>query len=171
MGEIKSTLEIIMEKTKDMTMSEDEKKEFKQREIKGKIGGLIQKYIDGIIDLDKFKIEITALDKEKQDMITQAVMDESISRIRLGVDNGSVLKILEVTDSIDAAPVKKLIADFSQELENKRIESEKGMMESLREKGISGSAVIPNPEADPEWINYLSEMDNKFEERLRSFSK
>ena len=63
MGEIKSTLEIIMEKTKDLTLTEEEKKEFKQKDMAGKIKGIIQKFLDGTLDLNRFKTEIAVLEK------------------------------------------------------------------------------------------------------------
>ena len=48
MGEIKSTMDIIMEKTKGLTMTEEEKAEYKHKELTGKVRGLIQKFLDGI---------------------------------------------------------------------------------------------------------------------------
>ena len=171
MGEIKSTLEIIMEKTKGMTMSEEEEKDFKLREIRGKVGGLIQKFIDGVIDLERYKTELASLGKGQQEMIPQAVMDESIARIRPGGDNSSFLKLFEATDGIDAAQVRALLADYKKMLENKRAEVEKDMVKRLHAKGISGSAVIPNPDSDPEWINFLSEKGSKLKERLNSLGR
>ena len=101
MAEIMSTLELIMEKTKHMTMSEDEKAEFKLREVRGKVGGFIQKFLDGIINLEKLKSEIDSLEKDKQDIVTHAVMDESISRIELGDENIAILEVLDVINGID----------------------------------------------------------------------
>ena len=52
MGEIKSTLDIIMEKTKGLTMSEEERTSFKEKELTGKVKGLVQKYINGFLRLE-----------------------------------------------------------------------------------------------------------------------
>jgi len=171
MGEIKSTLEIIMEKTKGMTMSEEEEKEFKLREIRGKAGGLIQKFIDGVIDLERYKMEIASLGEGQHEMIPQAIMDESIPRIRPGGDNTYILRLFEVTDGMDAAPIRTLLADFEKMFENKRTEVERDMVKKLHAKGVSGSAVIPNPDSDSEWINYLSEKGSELKERLRSLGR
>ena len=43
MAEIKSTLDIIMEKAKRFSVTEEEKKGFKRQELEGKIKGLVQK--------------------------------------------------------------------------------------------------------------------------------
>ena len=61
MGEIKSTLDIIMEKTKGLTMTEEEKTEYRQQELTGKVRGLIQKFLEGVLKLEKFKVEVAAL--------------------------------------------------------------------------------------------------------------
>ena len=55
MGEIKSTLDIIMEKTKGLTMTEEEKTAFKSKEMEGKVKGALQKFLDGILDVERLK--------------------------------------------------------------------------------------------------------------------
>ena len=49
MAEIKSTLDIIMEKAKKFSVTEEEKKGFKRQELEGKIKGLVQKALDGVL--------------------------------------------------------------------------------------------------------------------------
>ena len=51
MAEIKSTLDIIMEKARDINVSEEEKKAFQRNEFEGKARGLLQKLLDGLLDL------------------------------------------------------------------------------------------------------------------------
>ena len=167
MGEIKSTLEIIMEKTKGMILSEEEKREFKLREIRGKAGGLIQRFIDGFIDLETLKVDMAALGKEEQDNLAKAVMEESISRINLGEDNAMIMQVLEATDGIDPSPIKKLLHDMNRELIEKKREMEKELEIKLKEKGITGSGVIPNPDADPDWIGYVAEKKRELNIALR----
>lgn len=171
MGEIKSTLEIIMEKTKGMTLSENEKKELKQREIRGRVGGSIQKLIDGIIDLEEFKADMAVLGRGQKDLLIGAVMDESVSRITIGEENAAILKVFEVVDGIDDSEIKEILDRSNQELMDKRREREKATGIRLRGEGISGSAVIPNPDADPDWIDYVTEKEIELKDRLRSVTR
>jgi len=101
MGEIRSTLDIIMEKTKGLTMTEEEKREFKRREMAGKARGLIQKYVDGIIDPDRVKIEAAVTGEGQKDMFCRIIMEESMDWIAPGQDNEAVLKILNNTTGKD----------------------------------------------------------------------
>ncbi|HUU81562.1 MAG TPA: hypothetical protein VMW90_08945 [Acidobacteriota bacterium] len=56
MREIKSTLEIIMEKAKGLTISADEKEAFQKSETEKKVRRLLQRFIDGLIDLKTVQI-------------------------------------------------------------------------------------------------------------------
>ena len=125
MGEIKSTIDIIMEKTKGMTISENEKQEIKKKELIGKIRGLIQRFMDGVINLDGLKIEIASIEEDQEKIIREAVMNEFMSRIRLGEDNSALLEVLGVTNPENIGTVKKLFDDFKEDLDQKRNDREK----------------------------------------------
>jgi len=58
MGEIKRTLDLIMEKTKNLTMSPEEKEEIRRQEWLKKTRGWIQKFLDDLVDMDKIKTEL-----------------------------------------------------------------------------------------------------------------
>ena len=95
MGEIKSTLDIIMEKTKGLTMTDEEKKAFQKKEIEGKARGLLQKFLDSYIDLKGLKKEIAGLDEKRQIMIKEALRREGLARVKLDADNTKLFDLLE----------------------------------------------------------------------------
>ena len=166
MGEIKSTMDIIMEKTKGLTMTEKEKAEFQQRELTGKIKGLTQKFFDGVINLDRLRIEAVALREEQQEMFDQIIKEEAIKRIELEGNNEPVFTVLENTTGIDAALIHKILADFEQRLENERKVHERALLDKLKKKGISGSAVLPNIKMDSEWSDLEANLKKEFRENL-----
>jgi len=159
-------MDIIMEKTNGLTMSDEEKAELKQRELTGKIKGLIQKFFDNSINLDRLKIEAVALREEQQEMFDQIIKEEVIKRIELEGNNEPVFIVLENTTGIDAVPIHKILADFEQRLKNERKVHERGLRDRLKEKGISGSAVLPNIKADPEWNDFVSNLKQEFRENM-----
>jgi hypothetical protein len=169
MAEIRSTLDIIMEKSKDLTMSDEEKKAFKEQEMAGKIRGLIQKYLDGSLDMDKLNVEIAALAEKDEDMVKRLIREESVSRIELEGNNEPLLRVLgEITGS-EAEFLREVLKEFEKRLEREKGIREKELIKSLDKKGISGSAVLPNINADPEWSRYVSEIGDEFQERLASY--
>ncbi len=167
MGEIRSTLDIIMEKTRGLTMTDEEKGEFRKKEVKGKVKGLVQKFLDGLLDLDKFKIETAGLKEGESRMIAQLVAEEAIDRISPGQDNEPVFEILEGVARVDTNPVRKILADSEREMEREYGTRTAALREAFQKKGISGSAVIPNVNADPEWTGRLLKMKEEFEEKAK----
>lgn len=169
MAEIRSTLDIIMEKTKGLTMSEKEKKAFKEQEMAGKVKGLIQKFLDGILDMDQLKGEVARLGEKGGDMVKRLIREESVSRIEPEGDNEPLLRVLgEVTGS-DVDSLSKVLKEFQQRFEREKDTREKELRKELEQQGISGSAVVPNINADAEWSDYVSEMRNAFQKRLTSY--
>ena len=168
MGEIKSTLDIIMEKTKGLTMSEEEKEAFRKKETEGKVRGLLQRFLDGFIDAERLKNEIESLGEKRYAVAKESLIGECMGRMEPGLDNAILLDALENAADLDIAPIQKIILDYKQDLEQQEMDRKQILQKNLKELGISGSAVTPNIHADQEWIRYLSEMNKGFQEKLKN---
>lgn len=166
MGEIKSTLDLIMEKTKGMTMSDAEKKAFMRNELEGKVRGFLQRFLDGFINTKRVKIEIAGLGDDRQTMAMEILAGESLRKIDLEEDNSRVFEILEQVAGMDVGAIKKALSESKRQLHEQRRAHEKILLDKLKEKGVSGSAVIPNVGADPEWLGYVTRMRKEFQERI-----
>ena len=64
MAEIKSTLDLVMEKTKNLSLSSEERQAQKSKEIESRLRGLLQKFKDQALSADKFKSEYQKLKKD-----------------------------------------------------------------------------------------------------------
>jgi hypothetical protein len=167
MAEIKSTLDIIMEKAKKFSVTEEEKKTFKKQELEGKIKGLVQKVVDGVMDSERFQVEVTALQAKEKNLVDQILKEEVVARIELGSNNEALLRILENIAEPASAAVRRVLAEFEKKAESEKESRRKTAVENLKEKGISGSAVLPNLEADPEWIRVRSEVKRHLQMEIR----
>jgi hypothetical protein len=168
MGEIKSTLDIIMEKTKGLTMTEEEKEAFRKKETDGKVRGLLQRFLDGFIDAERLKDEIGSLGEKRYAVAREALIRECMGRMEPGADNTIFLDALENAAGLDIAPIRKIILDYNQDLEQQKMDRKQVLQKNLKGLGISGTAVIPNIHADQEWIKDLSEMNKGFQEKLKN---
>lgn len=166
MGEIKSTLDIIMEKTKGLTISEEEKEMFQKKETEGKVRGLLQRFLDGFIDAERLKDEIGGLGEKRYAVAREALLRECKDRMEPGADNTILLDALENAVGLDTAPIQKIILDSNQDLEQQKMDRKQVLQKNLEGLGISGSAVVPNIHADQDWIRYLSEMKMGFQEKI-----
>jgi hypothetical protein len=167
MAEIKSTLDIIMEKAKRFTVTEEEKQGFKRQELEGKIKGLVQKAVDGILDYRKFQVEVAALQTREKDLVDQVLKKELVTRLELEENSQEFLKMLEYVAGSASSGVREVLADFEKKGEKQKEIRRKTLLESLMKKGISGSAVLPNLDADPEWARVRSEMRRQLQEEIR----
>jgi len=166
MGEIRSTLDIIMEKAERVTVTDEEKEAFMKSEVEGKVRGLLQKYLDRIINQERLKKEVEDMAGERYAVATAALKKECLDRIEPGEDNHPFLGVLEHVLAFDTMPVNKLLLKYQQEQEEKRGNRESALKEWLKDQGISGTAVLPNLGADPEWTGCLSEVKARFHQRI-----
>ena len=167
MAEIKSTLDIIMEKAKKFSVTEEEKQGFKRQELEGKIKGLVQKTIDGILDSERFQFEVTALQAKDRDLVDQVLKEELVTRLEVEQNSQELLKMLEYVAGSTSSRVRKVLADIEQKGEKQKEIRRKTLLESFKKKGISGSAVVPNMDADPGWARIKAEMRRQLQEEVR----
>jgi len=167
MAEIKSTLDIIMEKAKRFSATEEEKRGFKREELEGKIKGLVQKTLDGAVGSEKFQAEVVALQAKEKDLVDQILNDEVVARLEVEANSEALLKILESAAGSAKVAVNEALADFEMKTAQQKSSQRKTLLENLKKKGVSGSAVLPNLDGDPEWLRARSELRRQLQEEIR----
>ena len=167
MAEIKSTLDIIMEKAKKFSVTEEEKQGFKRQELEGKIKGLVQKVVDGVMDPERFQVEVVAFQAKEKDLVHRILQEEIVSRIELGANNEALLQLLEKTEGLASAAIREVLAEFEKKAEKEKESCRRTLVENFKTKGISGSAVLPNLDANREWLRARSEVKGQLQEEIR----
>jgi hypothetical protein len=169
MAEIKSTLDIIMERTKGLRMTEDEKRAFREQGTAGKIKGLVQKCLDGASDLGRFQDQLTVLRNEVRDevMVGRLLGEECLDRIELGRDNERIFEILEKTADWDVAGLKEKLKEIEERVKQEQVIRESRLTAGLKERGVWGSAVVPNISADPGWNEYVGKLKQAFKKEVQ----
>jgi hypothetical protein len=71
---------------------------------------------------------------------------------------------------MNIVPIRKMLIDLERNLEKERAAHEKGLKKRLKKKGISGSAVIPNVDADSQWRDYVSKLNETFRKEVECLS-
>jgi len=170
MAEIKSTLDLIMEKTQNMVLTEDEKEEIRRKELNGKIKGWIQQYRDNIMSLEAIKSEIQKEEKDRQVELKKTLKKESIQRIEPDEDNTKSFQLLEEILGINKDSIINMINRFQEMQDTEKINKTNEMKNRLNEKGISGTAVVPNLDSDKEWNGYYLNLKKEFKEKIKLIS-
>ena len=170
MAEIKSTLDLIMEKTQNMVLTEDEKEEIRRKELNEKIKGWVQQYQDNVINLKAIKSEIQKEGKDRRAELKKPLRKEIIQRIEPDEDNTRLLQLLEEILGINKKSIINMINQFQEMLDTEKINKINAMKNRLNEKGISGTAVVPNLDSDKEWNGYYLNLKKEFKEKIKLIS-
>jgi hypothetical protein len=167
MGEIKSTLDLVLEKTKNLTLSSEEQEEQKQKEIENRIKGMMQKYQDGILSKNQLLTDFEMLKQDYNVPQNDSLINEITKRIEPDQDNQPLLEVLQECCAIDTAAIESIIDDFRKA----HLTASQNRMELLKEElaqqyNIAGSAVLPNLDADEQWRQEAREMRAGYEDQL-----
>ena len=170
MAEIRSTLDIIMEKAKNLTVTDEDKKDFVEKEVQGRVKGLFQKYLDGILSTQQLKAEMASFDEERRPVAKKELRAMCLTAMTVAGDNQPLFEILDQLLGCHIKPVLDLIDEFREQRKKEHNKRTKGQIQTLEARGVSGSAVIPNLKANPSWRSYLSDMADQFQERLTALA-
>lgn len=167
MGEIKSTLDLVMEKTRHMTMSREERDAQKFEEIHKQLNGLIQKYTDGLLRKEQFLKEFERLDLIETRSNERMLRKEILERIELESETGSLLRLLDFGCGVDIKNLDTILSEFTTQRDAVRDDRGSELQEVLRKEiGVSGSAVVPNMETDAYLEEKLGGFEDDFRKRL-----
>ncbi len=166
MAEIRSTLDIIMEKAKRFDVTEEEKVQLQKKEVQDRARGMLQKYLDGLLGLKELQKEFRAMREETISWAKEALVRECHGRLDFEKDNKELLLLLEEVIGIDCGPCRQLIEEFKAKIQQEAEKRKEQLEKELRRKGIRGNAVIPNYRAAPGWEDFLEAQRSLFKEKL-----
>jgi hypothetical protein len=167
MGEIKSTLDLVMEKTRHLNLSETEREEQERAEVQKRINGLLQKYQDRQLDEEQIGAEIKGLRRTHRLEIDGLLKKEIVDRIDLDMDNGPLLTLLRELCRIDPEPIASTLKAYQDTMRETAGERATRITENLaRQRSISGSAVVANLDNDTDWPVLRKRIYNKFADIL-----
>lgn len=161
MGEIKSTIELVMERTRNLTMTEEERKNTREKEWSDKARGWVRKYLDGMVALPTVKSNLDLIERELPSL-KEVLQDELRSHLQWDGDNERVLALFPELLGVGVEPFAALIAEYRTLVKSEWERRREALREALQEKAISGPAVVPNPAADESWQSYLAARNDLF---------
>ncbi len=175
MAEIKSSLELALERTKKMIISEKEKEEIRQKEIVEKAKALFHRYREGHVPLHDLQKEIQKMDQKTSNAVRELLLSQWIEVLSLKDEDERLMKGIEwLKDGLIPEIVERyhqLSSQYREEKEKARNNLRARLEETLRKEGIAGSAVEPNVEASPLWKEAVQKLDRLYGEKLEEIKK
>ena len=164
MGEIRSTIDLMMERTQGMTLSAEEQENLRKERLGKMARGYRIKLLEVPEGAERILEAIKDEPPEDRELLRELIWIEMVENLPSDAD---ILKYLELMDKLPQAESKhsvisELRGAFKAGLKQQVPDRKKIVLrekKKLAAAGISGSAVVPkipkNPEPDREFISAL----------------
>jgi hypothetical protein len=156
-----------MEKTRHLTLSQEEKDAQTKVEVHKRLKGLVQKYQDNLLRKEQLEKELDILKKTYAMDVDQILLNLLLISLEPGRHYKMYLELLNEICGLNVSGLEKIFQDFKGTVKSateKRVNEIKADLEKKR--FISGSAVVPNIESDREWLSMLGDILGRFEQDL-----
>ena len=174
MAEIKSAVELAMERTKGLRLSHQEMEKKKEEEIESKAVGLVNRFLEVDFHLREVEKELAKFDPRQRQHMEQLFLQHLIAAMRLDRDNDLILQGLETflpASARTSGKIKNLLRKYRQKEKEESQKAEADLIAKLERLAISGSAVLPKVEGSPEWEQQVAGFKPAFEEELEKLKK
>ncbi len=174
MAEIKSAVELAMERTKGLRLSAEELVKLKEDEIQGKARSMVNRYLEVDFHFREVERELARVEPAQRQILEKLFVQYLSEAIDLDRDNDLIFQGIGTFREGSKRSIQKmrdLILKYQGRKDREFVKTEKDLLAGLERLGISGSAVQPRVEGSPEWEQALAKFRPTFEEELQALKK
>jgi hypothetical protein len=95
MGEIKSTLELALERTRNLVITQEEREEIKRQELLKKATGYSHRYMAGHIPMHEILREIERMTDQEKSKVKKLLLSQWMEALSLESDHGRLFDGIE----------------------------------------------------------------------------
>lgn len=170
MTEIKSTLDLVMEKLKDLKVTDEDKRAFKQQEEREKAQRLFHPFFEGEArDWDSLKEEVARLSEAAKEELLRMISEGLSLEDGLSERYAKGLEVLFGKGLMEE--VQQLMEAYQKRRDDRIAQFKEEVRQSLACRGIKGTAVEPNPKLHPRWKEGMEELQQGFRAELLELLK
>lgn len=169
MAEIKSSIELAMERTKGLVFTEEEKRQLEEERERRIAQALILQYLRGemsLRELERKRKEATPTGRRALDKVFVESLEmeaEALPKVLEAIESW-----LGKTNRHVVQKVKDLTVQWGQAVQKRKKRIKAELREDLAKRGVQGSAVEPNVEASLAWERALKELQEEFSDKVSS---
>jgi len=159
MAEIKSTIDLIMERTKSLSASPEERESYQRQEREKRLRGIVQRLLDDNLSLDGARDELVKERKIGSAAEVTGVLKNALAgHVDPEADNERLFRLVNELVGTSPERLQETLTACREEATSRKAVLAERQKKDLESKGITGPAVLPNPEADPLWKALKEEM-------------
>jgi hypothetical protein len=169
MAEIKSAIEIAMERTQTLRLSSEEKERIQEEELRSKTHGLVNRFLEVDLHFREVEKELAKYSPEQRSQVEKIMLADFGARLDLDRNNELIFQGIEILAPDKGKMLlqgKELIKEYLTQKEKEHQKAEKILRNKLETMGISGPAVLPKVEETREWVDALSALRALYAEKL-----
>ncbi len=155
MAEIKSTIDLVMEKTKHLTLSAEEKVEVQFQDFLKKVPGFVKRVLDGALAPEQLLDEIKTQPQELADRVRREIGRQLSQALDLSEKSNPLMLALEMLAEPGwsglLAEVKRCRSEYQAARGGSQKQARDRILTRLAAAGIRGSAVVAKLEGDESW--------------------
>jgi hypothetical protein len=174
MAEIKSAIELAMERTRNLVMDDEEKRALQAKETENRVRAILRRYCEGMIETNGAMDELDEIAGDRR-FIKRVLTEALFEEIDITKDNARLLALLK---TMGGSPYDSFIKDFeeivmsfSRELETKEATIRERIENRLKEMGITGDGCEPNIKAWEEWEGAREETGRIFSGQIKEWKE
>jgi hypothetical protein len=171
MGEIKSALELAMEKSEKYVISAEERERIREKEILQKATGLFHRYKEGHLSQSEMMREIEKIEEKVRERVKEVLFSRWTDALSFDSDPERPFGAMESLKGQSLSNIRKefesLRSVYRNELEEARQTLSLALVEALKDKGIDGEAVEANLEGSEKWKGRVEEVKRSHQEDLK----
>ena len=169
MAEIKSAIELAMEKTRDLVVDSKEREAMAIKELEDKVKAVLRRYMEEMIDNEDAAKELSKINADKA-LKRALIVDNLVDEFDVRKNNERLLSLfhfagIDLPQSIHSE-LETLNKVFLEELEAREIVIRERIRNNLAESGITGRGIEPNLAAWDEWHEEVEQAGNVFKKRM-----
>jgi hypothetical protein len=167
MAKIKSTLDLVMERTKNLAMSREDREALQRKEWEDKARGWAQMLLDQKITIDELMKEFT-VGSSCYSALAEILHVELTRHLDPDGDNGIILKALTEVLGLEVKPFTDFINDYHARYGLYRQEYQGRLLSELKARGVSGTALVPNIDHDEVWQGFVKGLKDRFRQKIQA---
>ena len=174
MAEIKSAIEIAMEKTRGLRLSPEEEEKLREEEIRSKAHALVNRFLEVDLHFREVEKELAKYPSGQRIRLEKIMIQDLAEALDLDRDNELIFQGIEILapEKEGAVPkIKQLTQGYQQQKEAARQKTAEALRAKWQSLGISGLAVVPKVAESPEWAGTLKAFRPSYEARMQSLKK
>lgn len=165
-------MSLAMERTKNLVMGEEEKREFARRGVTERLKAVGRRFLEGIIGPEEFLAEYGRVQGGRRDKIG-VLLDLLIEEFGSSADKERLFELMQIVGDQAGGTLgrdARALGDvFRAELAASAANVRKAVIGRLSDMGIKGGSVEPNIEEWDEWKEAVRETGRSLDRRLREW--